>query len=579
MVKNSQNREVSGLVWQVMNMIRTTPVGSYDVFIYLLYISRLIKRQQNEDFISVYHRIINDCEDSSLCVIHRLFHQPVEDLYNNNLHTLCNIVNIFFNIEDDKYSEVFEELLSVISARNKYSSVYKQPNELTVLVHKMVGDSKYDSIYNPFAGTASYGVSLGDNASYSGQEITQEVWAIGFLRLLAHKIDPSNYTQGDSILNWQAKHPDNQSLPLFDLIVATPPFGLRSNITFGSECETFNSSTTFEEYFIARGLYGLNSTGKLIGVFSPKVLYGNGLSRYIRQNTVSNDLLDTVITLPKNLFLSTSISTSILIFSKRKEHKGYVKMVDGSSLFAKNGKLNTLNIADIFDKIQRDVDMSSCLISNDDIVAKDYNITPALYVNNPLESIEIPVGYELRKLKEFVTKYCGPKSIEGKYRFLRGKDLAEGRFKFNMTFGEIEPELVSQRMSILDRDLLLVLKIGRLKPTLFSYKEGLEVCINPNIIALNIYQDKIHPEYLVNELSKEYVAKQVEMYSNGVAMQSLSLNSLLEIQILVPSSGNADYQAILDKERLEYNEQRRLELESENIQLKTERQKEFEKKA
>ena len=208
-------------------------------------------------------------------------------------------------------------------------------------------------------------------------------------------------------------------------------------------------------------------------------------------------------------------------------------MVDGSTFFEKAGRQNVLKNEELLEAIENFDSRCVKHISNEEIAANDFNLNPAIYVNTVSDVIEVPDGFELKKLRDVISAYKGDKVENLNARFVRGKDLADGRFSFDKTFEDLQIESISQRCTLLGKDLLLVLKIGNLKPTYFHHLSNIDVCCNPNVLTFD-FNDGIYPQYLVNELGKDYIIKQVATRSGVGVMPSITLNNLLEVEVLIP---------------------------------------------
>ncbi|MGL5691997.1 MAG: N-6 DNA methylase [Bacteroidales bacterium] len=526
--------------------------------------------------------------------LRRVFDAFTETMQIYNNQNMFKIFYLFESVDkqwfDDNFSEIFEFYYSAAQARRStragMSAIHGQPKEITKLISTVSGFNG-GSVYNPFAGVGSYDIEFTSKASsYYGQELDKEAWAVGYLRLLANNISTKGYVCDDSIDNWAAYNPNNQNLPKFDFIVATPPWGMPLNRNIGSECESYNSRSTVDEYFLMRGKFGLSDKGKLAGLFSSKILFAKGgASEWARKSIVREDILEMVITLPEKIFLTTSIPPVLIILSKCKPNKGFVKMVDGSSFFEKRGQNNILDIDNLLSAISIQDNKFVKEVPSEDIITNEYNITPAIYIHDIMQDIEVPEGYALKALGEFVEIYPQKKKLNifkemetsfDKIRLIRGKDLSDKRYDIHRDFAQLELEESKQSAIPLYTNLLLMLSVGRLKPTLFDYTEGLNVYVNNYIMAFVVDTTKIHPDYLADELGKEYVAKQVKVYSNGVAMQSISRVDMLKIKILVPETENVDFDEILKKQKLDYSAQRIAELAEEIELIKSDSEQKFE---
>lgn len=466
-----------------------------------------------------------------------------------------------FNWDHISHNIIFERLLSFAYMIQKYNMV--QPDEVTSLVLTLanIDVDSTKSIYNPFAGIASYGIST-NNGKYLGQELDLDVWAIGRIRLLLNNVD-CKFEHLDSIGHWAKKG-------LYDIVVSTPPFAykLDRNLDDFYRCGSDFSHSTADSMFFERGLKSINHNGQVLGVIALRWLFdSSSKSKEFRKYLVDNGFISKVILLPNNLFSSTSIPIAIVVLDK-KSNDGVV-MVDGSTFFEKAGRQNVLKNEELLGAIESFDSRCVKHVSNKKIVANDFNLNPAIYVNTVSDVIEVPDGFELKKLRDVVSAYKGKRVENLNARFVRGKDLADGRFSFDKTFEDLQIEPISQKCTLLGTDLLLVLKIGNLKPTYFHHLSNIDVCCNPNVLTLE-FNEGIYPQYLVNELGKDYVTKQVSARSGVGVMPSITLNNFLEVEVLVPDFQTQKAVFENDKQNNLLFKARELGLENHIAQLKSE---------
>ena len=135
--------------------------------------------------------------------------------------------------------DLFDSILNRLQRISK-ERIFMQPKELTrIILSQYYGGS----VYNPFAGIASYHVEMAHgirnnvrekgcafrhndhyyNAEnslrehYYGEEIDELTWAIGKLRLMFYRMDSPNYILGDSTKEVEGR---------VDNIFSTPPFNM-----------------------------------------------------------------------------------------------------------------------------------------------------------------------------------------------------------------------------------------------------------------------------------------------------------------------------------------------------------------
>ena len=451
------------------------------------------------------------------------------------LHDICRnelssqnaryIVSEILNINPNEYSlaHIYEEVISILSnAIGRSNSEFTQPNELTELVSRLQGDTTGKRIYNPCAGIGSYQLA-NPKANFISQEINSETWAIGCIRLFLNGIDPSTYYNENSLEIWKG------DTELFDVIISTPPFGIslhrRDLYPFYSKFR----HNGIEGIMIEKALNSLEENGTALFVISLNFLFNN-IELEFRKYMAHNGFIHSIILLPSKLFSFTSVA----VIKITKQRNDRILMTDGSSFYSKGKDRNIMDTNKLLSAIENKLPKFVKEISLDELSENEFNLNPSLYINSSIDAIEVPEGYRLCKLKELVSYHNGGRCNKEEAIFIKGQDLSNEKFDFIKTFQDLPSEKLSKSHSKLDKDLLLILRIGNLKPTLFKYNEEVDVCCNPNILSFEVNQELVYPPYLANELSKEYVVKQVSARSTGL-MPSISKKDFLEIEILIPA--------------------------------------------
>lgn len=102
---------------------------------------------------------------------------------------------------------------------------------------------------------------------------------------------------------------------------------------------------------------------------------------------VDNNYVETIISLPSNLFYGTSIAVNILVLSKHKCNDTTIQFIDasGEDFFTKETNNNVLEdrhidrIMEIFDK-KEDVDYIAKSVEQKTIIDNDYNLSVSSYI-------------------------------------------------------------------------------------------------------------------------------------------------------------------------------------------------------
>ena len=186
-----------------------------------------------------------------------------------------------------------------------------------------------------------------------GQELNPESYAICKSDLMIKGQNASNIKKGNSISE------DQLNDQKFDYLITNPPFGVK--------WEKFAKKVKEEHEQLGHGGRfgaGLPSVGdgsflflmhlmskmkpdgsRLAIVFNGSPLFSGSPSKTknessIRQWIIENDLLESVIALPNQLFYNTGISTYVWVISNKKpvERKGKVQLINAVDLYKKMSK-------------------------------------------------------------------------------------------------------------------------------------------------------------------------------------------------------------------------------------------------
>ena len=138
--------------------------------------------------------------------------------------------------------------------------------------------------------------------------------------------------------------------------------------------------------FVLHALNYLSSRGRAAIVCFPGIFYRGGAEQKIRKYLVDGNYVETIISLPSNLFYGTSIAVNILVLSKHKSDTK-IQFIDtsGEDFFTKETNNNVLEdkhidrIIDIFDK-KEDVDYIAKSVDCKTIAENDYNLSVSSYI-------------------------------------------------------------------------------------------------------------------------------------------------------------------------------------------------------
>ena len=170
--------------------------------------------------------------------------------------------------------------------------------------------------------------------------------------MFLHEQDGARVEWCDTITN--PKLVEDDKLMKFNVVVANPPFSLDK---WGADFASHDPHKRFwrgtppkskgDFAFITHMIEIALADDGRIGVIVPHgVLFRGGSEGLIRQKLIEENLLETVIGLPANLFFGTGIPAAILIFHKGKKTTD-VLFIDASRDFADEKKQTRLRADDI----------------------------------------------------------------------------------------------------------------------------------------------------------------------------------------------------------------------------------------
>ncbi len=491
--------------------------------------------------------------------INKIYAPIYAKLTNDQLNRIFDIVeSIGKDVLVNNFHSIFDYILYKISdVLGKGDARILQPMELTRLIQKIADLPEEASVYNPFAGVASFGVFLKQGQRYYGQELNSTAWAIGTLRILAHKRDENSiFVSGDSTENW------NPNKEKYDLIIANPPFGIQKGYEFSTRIGKVRS---YEAFFIQNGVDSLKDNGKLIAIVSQSFL-NNSSNRslitnsesLIRKYLVENDILETVISFPGGLLANTAIPIAIIVINKEKKEKGKVRLIDAKSFIDispnKEIKLNN-NLFSCLTNNQNDKE-NVRIVSNNTISQSEYNLRIQRYLHKEYDGIFLDKFVEITK---------GIRVVEGQFgKFIRIRDLKVDEIYFNLDIDYIESaEIPRYAKKIAESCILLAVRWKTLKPTFFKFS-GIPIYISSDIIALKIDETKIDVGYFISELNKPYVFEQIASYRSGETVPYIKPEDILRIKIQLPSlSVQIEKKLLAQKEFLNIEEQKLNQLRKE----------------
>lgn len=311
----------------------------------------------------------------------------------------------FGNFEDneiDLFGDAYEFLISNYAANaGKSGGEFFTPQNVSNLIARLAtyGKTTVNKIYDPACGSGSlllqakklFGEYFSEEGFF-GQEINHTTYNLARMNMFLHNI---NYDKFDIALGDTLLHPQYGDQKPFDAIVSNPPYSVN---WVGSDDPTLINDDRFapagvlapkskaDFAFVLHSLNYLSARGRAAIICFPGIFYRGGAEQKIRKYLVDNNFVESVISLPPNLFYGTSIAVNILVLSKHKtEPKTQFIDASGENFFKKETNNNVLlpehtdRILDIFGN-KEEVQYVATSIDNVQIAENDYNLSVSSYV-------------------------------------------------------------------------------------------------------------------------------------------------------------------------------------------------------
>ena len=299
------------------------------------------------------------------------------------------------------------------SDAGKKAGEFYTPHKVSELVAKLCAPKPGARICDPACGSgglmieAAQVVGNDDYALY-GMEVNGSTWALARMNMFLHGADAARIEWCDTLT--APALVENDRLMKFDNVVANPPFSLKK---WGAEAVSEDPYNRFwrglppvskgDFAFISHMIeIAIENKGRVAVVVPHGVLFRGAAEGRIRRKLIEDNLLDTVIGLPGNLFPTTTIPVAVLVFDRSREQGGSnagrkdVLFVDASKDYQPGKNQNALldeHIEKILQtcKERKDVEKYAHLAGFDEIAENDFNLNIPRYVDTYEEEEEIDI--------------------------------------------------------------------------------------------------------------------------------------------------------------------------------------------
>ncbi|HBO13819.1 MAG TPA: DNA methyltransferase [Halieaceae bacterium] len=318
------------------------------------------------------------------------------------------------DVEADIIGKSYEYLIRKFAEGGGQSAgEFYTPPEVGTIMSRVLQPEPGMTVYDPCCGSGGLLVKLEiameDQSSDDrpaplklyGQEYIADTWAMANMNMIIHDME-GEIEIGDSFKNPKFRSP-NGKLRTFDRVVANPMW----NQNWFTEADYDNDE--LDRFPAGAGFPGkssadwgwvqhlhasLNATGRAAVVLDTGAASrgsgnaGTNKEKAVRQWFVDQDLIESVLYLPENLFYNTSAPGIVLFLNRAKpeERQGKVFLVNASQLFEKGDPKNFIpddGIQRIADTLigWKEEEKLSRIVDHEELAKNDYNISPSRYIH------------------------------------------------------------------------------------------------------------------------------------------------------------------------------------------------------
>jgi type I restriction enzyme M protein len=339
------------------------------------------------------------------------------------------------DVEPDIIGRSYEYLIRKFAEGSGQSAgEFYTPGEVGMIIAKILNPEPGMECYDPTSGSVGLLIKLeldlddrmkqDDNPNYAplklyGQESQPPTWAMANMNMIIHDME-GKIEIGDTMR--YPKFLANGKLRKFDRVVANPMWNqskqslsyLSEEFYLNDEYGRFHKAVTGNSAdwaWMQHILASLKDNGRAAVVLDTGAASrgsGNASTnkeKEARKWFVDNDLIEGVIYLPENLFYNTS-APGIIIFldiNKPTHKKNKLFLLNAAKEYKKGTPKNYVpdeaidRISSVFTE-WGEIDKYSRVVSKDEIIKNDYNISPSRYIHVGNAEEYRPIGEIVEEL-------------------------------------------------------------------------------------------------------------------------------------------------------------------------------------
>jgi len=319
------------------------------------------------------------------------------------------------DVEPDIIGRSYEYLIRKFAEGSGQSAgEFYTPAEVGIIMAKIMDAEPGMEVYDPCCGSGGLLIKcelemeakmeLRSKDKYAplklnGQEFIASTWAMSKMNMVIHDMD-GVIEIGDTMKS--PKFHSGNLLKKFDRVVANPMWNqgrdslpyINDDYFINDELERFPAGSCggkIDWGWVQHIYSSLNDNGRAAIVLDTGAAsrgsgnQGNNKEKDCRKWFIDHDLIEGVIYLPENLFYNTSAPGIIIFLNKAKKYKDEIYLLHAGKEFKKGHPKNYITPEDIERIVEtykalKEEEKFARLVSKEEIVKSDYNISPSRYI-------------------------------------------------------------------------------------------------------------------------------------------------------------------------------------------------------
>ena len=355
------------------------------------------------------------------------------DLDDNLLSNLIEAISTkrlgLDDVEADIIGKSYEYLIRKFAEGGGQSAgEFYTPPEVGTIMSRVLQPEPGMTVYDPCCGSGGLlvkcEIAMEENVKGKkaplklyGQEYIPETWAMANMNMIIHDME-GQIEIGDTFNNPKFRNKKSGKLRTFDRVVANPMWNQKSFTEADYDNDELNrfpcgyAGEKADWGWVQHMHASLNATGRAAVVLDTGAASrgsgnaGANKEKTVRQWFVDQDLIESVLYLPENLFYNTTAPGIVLFLNKTKPkaRRGKVLLVNASQIFEKGAPKNFIpdddiqRIANILIDWKEEKKLSR-IAEHAEIAKNDYNISPSRYIHTSDAETYRPIAEIVEELE------------------------------------------------------------------------------------------------------------------------------------------------------------------------------------